>query len=155
MVKGRFGQEPPAGSFYFAVKSQNSPTNPTDRITLCDSSSDLARQAGLRGSEYHALARRHTCASGTISPTVCRYAVVQLRTCSSDRKMDIVAQVKPMSSYQFRAGTRKCTTAFSVGGCDGSQSIVIALPQSVHLVRACADALRIIGMPSMSQPQFA
>jgi hypothetical protein len=139
---------------YFG-NSQNSPINPTDLITACDSSRVRGRHVRLRGSEYHALASCQTCARGTIAPTDRSFAVVQRSTCSSDRKMDIVAQVNPMSSYQCRAGTRKWTTASSFGGCDGSQSIVIGLPQSVHLVRACAGAFRIIGMPSMSHAQFA
>jgi hypothetical protein len=135
--------------------SQKSPTNPTDLITACDSSRERGRHDRLRGSEYHAFASFHTCASGTMAPTDRLFAVAQRKTCSSDRKMDMFAQVNPMSSYQCRAGTRKWTTASSVGGCDGLQSIVMGLPQSVHLVWACAGAFRIIGMPSISHAQFA
>ena len=118
----------------YGGSSQKSPVKPTDLNTSWDSSRVRGRQSGERGSVYHALASCHTCGNGTIAPTAWAFARVQFSTCSSDRKSDMVAQVKPMSSYQRCAGTKKWTTASSLGRVKGSAARVIGAEQSVHRV---------------------
>ena len=48
-----------------------------------------------------------------ISPIGVSVCADQRWTCSSDLKNRIVAQVKPMLSHHFAAGTAKCTTPWA------------------------------------------
>ena len=76
----------------------------------CDSSAGRGRQPGSSLVHHHARAsvvqRRRP--SGW-RPAPSRSRSSQRARCSSDRRKTIVLQVKPMSSHQRRAGTRKWT----------------------------------------------
>jgi len=90
-----------------SVRRQKAPRRPTSSRMACRAPIVRRRQFRLRRSSYHEQASRQSRVRSRIAPGVSRRFSHHAWTSSSDRKSSIVAQVKPMSRHQSRAGTAK------------------------------------------------
>ena len=89
---------------------QNSPVSPTASRSACDSSTVRGLQPGSRRVHHQSRASSFSFVAESEAPGSQPFAASQRSRCSSDRRKTIVLQVKPMSSHQRRAGTRKWTS---------------------------------------------
>src|SRR5262252_3423402 len=92
-----------------AVRDQKEPVSPAASRMACRSGIVRRRQAELRRSSYHAVARLQSRAKSNTAPGVIWRCAHQATMSSSDRKRSMVDQVKPILRHQSRAGTAKWT----------------------------------------------
>src|SRR5258708_3169416 len=136
-------------------RRQNSEVRPREWNNSCVSSTVRRRQSGDKRSRYQGRASFQVCSTLKVAPRGRLHILHHLSMCSSDRKINMVFQLKTMSSHQRLAGMAKCTMPAGLASTASLPTLTIMLsPQHPQDVSTRPSHCIMEITPSASQMQF-
>src|ERR1700676_4249171 len=137
------------------VRRQKSELSPRELNNSWASSTVRRRQPDDKRSRYQESASLQVCSTLRVAPRGSFHVWHHLSICSSDRKINIVFQLKTMSSHQRPAGIAKCTTPSDLPSTTPLQTPTAMLsPQHPQEVSTRPSQCSMEITPSASQMQF-